>query len=36
MRGVLIVVGENAGTLGKIPKLVQTDKKVVIGDLFEV
>jgi ApbE superfamily uncharacterized protein (UPF0280 family) len=36
MRGVLVVVGENAGTLGKIPKLVQTDKKVVIGDLFEV
>ncbi len=36
MQGVLIVVGENAGTLGKIPKLVQTDKKVVIGDLFEV
>ncbi len=36
MRGVLVVVGENAGTLGKIPKLVQTDKKVVIGDLFEI
>jgi ApbE superfamily uncharacterized protein (UPF0280 family) len=35
MKGVLVVVGENAGTLGKIPKLVQTDKKVVIGDLFE-
>jgi uncharacterized protein len=36
MRGVLVVVGENAGTLGKIPKLVRTDKKVVIGDLFEI
>jgi uncharacterized protein len=36
MRGVLVVVGENAGTLGKIPKLIQTDKKVVIGDLFEI
>ncbi len=36
MKGVIVVVGENAGTLGKIPKLVQTDKKVVIGDLFEV
>jgi ApbE superfamily uncharacterized protein (UPF0280 family) len=36
MKGVLVVVGENAGTLGKIPKLVQTNKKVVIGDLFEV
>ena len=36
MKGVLVVVGENAGTLGKIPKLVQTDKKVVIGDLFDV
>lgn len=36
MRGVLVVVGESAGTLGKIPKLVQTDRKVVLGDLFEV
>jgi ApbE superfamily uncharacterized protein (UPF0280 family) len=36
MRGVLVVVGESAGTLGKIPKLVKTDKKVVLGDLFEV
>jgi len=36
MRGVLVVVGESAGTIGKIPKLVQTDKKVVLGDLFEV
>ena len=36
MRGVLIVVGENAGIFGKIPKLVQTDKKVVIGDLFDI
>jgi ApbE superfamily uncharacterized protein (UPF0280 family) len=36
MRGVLVVVGESAGTLGKIPKLVQTNKKVVLGDLFEI
>ncbi|MGB9201875.1 UPF0280 family protein [Methanobacterium sp.] len=36
MKGVLVVVGENAGTLGKIPKLVQTDRKVVLGDLFDV
>ncbi len=36
MKGVLVVVGESAGTLGKIPKLVQTDKKVVLGDLFEI
>lgn len=36
MRGVMVVVGESAGTLGRIPKLVQTDKKVVLGDLFEV
>ena len=36
MRGVLVVVGESAGTLGKIPKLIQTDKRVVLGDLFEM
>ena len=36
MRGVLVVVGESAGTLGRIPKLVQTDRKVVLGDLFEI
>jgi hypothetical protein len=36
MRGVLVVVGESAGTLGKIPKLVLTDRKVVLGELFEV
>ncbi len=36
MRGVLVVVGESAGTLGKIPKLVKTEKKVVLGDLFEM
>ena len=35
-RGVMIVVGESAGTIGKIPKLVKTDKKVVLGDLFDV
>jgi ApbE superfamily uncharacterized protein (UPF0280 family) len=36
MRGVMVVVGEYAGTLGKIPKLIHTDKKAVLGDLFEV
>jgi len=36
MRGVLVVVGESAGTVGKIPKLIKTDKKVVLGDLFDV
>lgn len=35
-RGVLVVVGESAGTIGKIPKLVETDKKVVLGDIFDV
>jgi hypothetical protein len=35
-RGVMAVVGESAGTVGKIPKLVQTDRKVVLGDLFDV
>lgn len=35
-RGVLVVVGESAGTVGKIPKMVETDKKVVLGDLFDV
>jgi len=35
-RGVMIVVGESAGTVGKIPKLIKTDKKVVLGDLFDI
>lgn len=35
-RGVLVVVGEAAGTIGKIPKLVETDKKVVLGDIFDL
>jgi ApbE superfamily uncharacterized protein (UPF0280 family) len=35
-RGVMIVVGEAAGTVGKLPKLVKTDKKVVLGDLFDL
>jgi uncharacterized protein len=35
-RGVLVVVGESAGTIGKIPKMVETNKKVVLGDLFDV
>ncbi len=35
-RGVMIVVGESAGTIGKIPKLIKTDKRVVLGDLFDI
>ncbi|MEG3225239.1 MAG: hypothetical protein BME94_06925 [Methanobacteriales archaeon Met13] len=35
-RGVMVVVGESAGTLGKIPKMVETDKRVVLGDIFEL
>lgn len=35
-RGVMVVVGENAGTVGKIPQLVKTNKKTVLGDLFEI
>lgn len=34
--GVLVVVGESAGTIGKIPNLIKTDKKVVLGDLFDI
>jgi uncharacterized protein len=34
--GVLVVVGESAGTIGKVPKMVETNKKVVLGDLFEL
>ena len=36
MRGVLVIMGESAGMVGKIPQLVKTDKKVVLGDLFDV
>ena len=35
-QGVLVVVSEAAGTVGKIPSLVKTEKKVVLGDLFDV
>ena len=35
-RGVMVIVGESAGTIGKIPKLIKTDKKVVLGDLFDI
>ncbi|MBP2045692.1 UPF0280 family protein [Methanobacterium aggregans] len=35
MQGVLVIVGESAGTIGKIPNLVETDKKVVLGDLWD-
>jgi ApbE superfamily uncharacterized protein (UPF0280 family) len=36
MRGVIIIVGESAGMVGKIPKLVKTNRKVVLGDIFDV
>lgn len=36
LKGVLVIVGESAGTLGKIPTLVQTNKKRALGDLFEI
>jgi ApbE superfamily uncharacterized protein (UPF0280 family) len=35
-RGVLVIVGENAGSIGRIPQLIKTDKKTVLGDLFEI
>jgi ApbE superfamily uncharacterized protein (UPF0280 family) len=35
-KGVMIVIGEAAGTIGKIQKLIKTDKKVVLGDLFDL
>lgn len=34
--GILVVVGENAGIIGRIPRLVKTDKKVTIGELWDV
>ena len=36
LRGVLVILGESAGMVGKIPKLVKTDRKVVLEDLFDV
>jgi ApbE superfamily uncharacterized protein (UPF0280 family) len=36
MRGVMVIVGESAGIIGKIPPLIKTDEKVVLGDLFDV
>lgn len=36
MRGVLIIVDEAAGFVGKVPQLIKTDKKAVLGDLFDV
>lgn len=35
-KGVLIIVGEHAGVVGKIPKLVATNKKVVLSELWEI
>ncbi|HIQ38691.1 MAG TPA: UPF0280 family protein [Methanothermococcus okinawensis] len=34
--GVFVVVGEYAGKVGRVPKLVKTDKKVTYGELFEM
>lgn len=36
LEGILVIVGEAAGTVGKIPSLVETDKKVVLGDIFDI
>jgi len=36
MMGAMIIVGESAGTIGKIPQIIETDKKVVLGDLFDI
>ncbi len=36
LRGVMVIVGESAGIIGKIPHLIKTDEKVVLGDLFDV
>lgn len=36
IRGVMIIVGESAGTIGKIPQMIETDKKVILGDLFDL
>ncbi len=35
-RGMVVIVGESAGTIGKVPRMVETSKKVVLGDLFEL
>jgi ApbE superfamily uncharacterized protein (UPF0280 family) len=35
-RGVMVIVGESAGTIGKVPQMVETSKKIVLGDLFEL
>ncbi len=34
--GVFVVVGEYAGKMGKIPKLVKTDKKATLGEFFDM
>ena len=36
MNGTVVVVGEYAGTIGKVPKMIQTNKKVVLGDFFDL
>ena len=35
-RGIMVVVGEHAGTIGKIPQLVKTNTQTVLSDLFEI
>ncbi|ADG13711.1 ApbE family lipoprotein [Methanocaldococcus infernus ME] len=34
--GVFIVVGELVGVKGKIPKVIKTDKKATLGELFDI
>lgn len=35
-RGALVIVGESAGFIGKIPQIIKTEKKIVLGDLFDI
>ncbi|MBB6066985.1 UPF0280 family protein [Methanococcus maripaludis] len=34
--GVFVCMGEHAGKIGKIPQLIKTDKKEVLGNVFEM
>ena len=34
--GVFVVVGDKVGIKGKIPELVKTDKKITLGELFDI
>ena len=34
--GVFVVVRDKVGIKGKIPELVKTDKKITLGELFDI